>query len=419
MATDKTRVDLNVPSSSSTSRGDSGSSTPLTSSSLSQGDIFSNLTKSKLYQLVPPPLKTVGFNPLFSIGSFRDSNGSNKNDGVSNTGDTGTFGSTIADMNKLSFTRSFDSSSLFPKFESFDFNIPDINSILADKVEDWIAQHTRALVLGVGLGAAVSVGVGVGLLAAGFPQWFGDIYKRGRRWIVYRLRGRNLGEDAGAADGIKGIKSGAGSGGEGLEEGGNGRRRTAESPSDESVRAGESSAAMAHIEVGWMGQSSSEEGDEIESHEKLDYTDGRKPVAPGSTQIAILGAGSSWSPSSHPSDHRIIVIQGNPHPPRFNHHTSEQQQQQQQQLINIDQSTTQCRECLDSITATLGKHMLTWNSVGRISAHVVLNKCSGTTFRSVLTEYPILKEEVIITVYFVQRLENLDDWVQVEALASG
>jgi len=80
----------------------------------------------------------------------------------------------------------------------------------------------------------------------------------------------------------------------------------------------------------------------------------------------------------------------------------------------------QCRQCLDAITASLGKQRLAWDSVLRISAHLKSDcdcdrNCDATVFREVLKEYP-MEEGTAVVILYVQRLEEENACVQVEAL---
>ena len=79
----------------------------------------------------------------------------------------------------------------------------------------------------------------------------------------------------------------------------------------------------------------------------------------------------------------------------------------------------QCRECLDCISAVLGKHTFMWQHVKRIHAFVVVDRCDGDTFRSVLSEYPINRHDIIVSIYFVPMLEQASACIQIEALASA
>jgi len=78
----------------------------------------------------------------------------------------------------------------------------------------------------------------------------------------------------------------------------------------------------------------------------------------------------------------------------------------------------QCRQCLDSITVALCKQQLSWDHVLRISIHLVGEKCDAQVFRKVLEGYPV-KDEMLVSIAFVQRLEDEHAFVEIEALVKG
>jgi len=78
----------------------------------------------------------------------------------------------------------------------------------------------------------------------------------------------------------------------------------------------------------------------------------------------------------------------------------------------------QCRQCLDSITVALCKQRLSWDHVLRISIHLVGEKCNALVFRKVLEGYPV-KDDMHVSIAFVQRLEDEHAFVEIEALVKG
>ena len=78
----------------------------------------------------------------------------------------------------------------------------------------------------------------------------------------------------------------------------------------------------------------------------------------------------------------------------------------------------QCRQCLDSITVALCKQRLSWDHVLRISIHLVGEKCDALVFRNVLEGYPV-KDDMHVSIVFVQRLEDEHAFIEIEALVKG
>ena len=81
-------------------------------------------------------------------------------------------------------------------------------------------------------------------------------------------------------------------------------------------------------------------------------------------------------------------------------------------------SLVQCRACLNSVGALLSKQDMSWSDVKRISAFLVTDRCDGYTFRQALSEYPWHSESTILSLMFVQRLEQENSIVEVEVLAA-
>jgi enamine deaminase RidA (YjgF/YER057c/UK114 family) len=81
-----------------------------------------------------------------------------------------------------------------------------------------------------------------------------------------------------------------------------------------------------------------------------------------------------------------------------------------------DHAAEQCRQCLNSITISLAKQRMQWKQVLRITVHLASDRCDAGTFRSVLEEYPCLEKETVVSIVFVERLEDDHASVQIEAL---
>jgi enamine deaminase RidA (YjgF/YER057c/UK114 family) len=75
----------------------------------------------------------------------------------------------------------------------------------------------------------------------------------------------------------------------------------------------------------------------------------------------------------------------------------------------------QCQQCLDSITVALGKERLSWDRVLRINIHLVEEKCDAKVFRDTLKGYPV-KDEMPVSIVYVQKLEDEHAFVEIEAL---
>ena len=81
-------------------------------------------------------------------------------------------------------------------------------------------------------------------------------------------------------------------------------------------------------------------------------------------------------------------------------------------------SEKQVRECFDAITLNLGKQLLTWNHVYRITLyHISQNGGLGrdSAFQALLKEYPVRKD-LVTTIVQVSKLENENINVEIEAI---
>jgi hypothetical protein len=81
-------------------------------------------------------------------------------------------------------------------------------------------------------------------------------------------------------------------------------------------------------------------------------------------------------------------------------------------------SLEQCRQSLDSVSALLSKQDMAWRDVKRLTAYLCTDRCEGTTFRQALSEYPLTVSSSIVSLMFVQRLEQESAVVEIEVLAS-
>lgn len=81
-------------------------------------------------------------------------------------------------------------------------------------------------------------------------------------------------------------------------------------------------------------------------------------------------------------------------------------------------SLDQCRSCLDSVSVLLSKQGMVWQDVKRLTAFLVTDQCDGHTFRQALGEYPFQSSSSILSLIFVQRLEQPQAMVEIEVLAS-
>lgn len=115
--------------------------------------------------------------------------------------------------------------------------------------------------------------------------------------------------------------------------------------------------------------------------------------------------GASFS-SSSVSTGSTVIVQGNP-----------------TGITAKQTADEQCRTCLQGVAHSLESRGLTWRDVHRVTAYLVTGKCDGATFRHALAETTTTENNdksssQIVSVLFVQQLENEDAILQVEVLAS-
>jgi enamine deaminase RidA (YjgF/YER057c/UK114 family) len=78
----------------------------------------------------------------------------------------------------------------------------------------------------------------------------------------------------------------------------------------------------------------------------------------------------------------------------------------------------QVRECFDAITLNLGKQLLTWNHVYRITLYHISQNGGlerDSAFQKILKEYPVRKD-LVTTIVQVSKLENENINVEIEAI---
>jgi len=105
----------------------------------------------------------------------------------------------------------------------------------------------------------------------------------------------------------------------------------------------------------------------------------------------------------HNGDERVAIVKGEVGPVRD---------------YQID-SRDQCRQCLDSVTVILGKHMFSWPNVRNMNVYLVTGSCSAKVFKSVLSDYPLSPETTIVSILYVQSVENEASCIQIEATVCG
>ena len=98
----------------------------------------------------------------------------------------------------------------------------------------------------------------------------------------------------------------------------------------------------------------------------------------------------------------------------------------------------QCEACLEEVANTLNRHGLTWMAVQRVTAYLVSGKCDAPTFRTALQDctrnsFPQQQNGdyngsssrtssssplPLVSIVFVQQLEQQDAMLQIEVIAS-
>jgi len=150
-----------------------------------------------------------------------------------------------------------------------------------------------------------------------------------------------------------------------------------------------------------------EQSDEKEKM-KLQPDDG----APTADNVSSTGSTTAMTSATSVSSHGpLVILQGNPD------NTSKN-------------STDQCQSCLDSIHADLQtRYGMSWKHVRRLTAYIVAGRCEAHAFRRVLQEYTAratadadaadaITALPLVSILFVQQLEDENALVQVEAIAT-
>ena len=278
-------------------------------------------------------------------------------------------------------------SSLVPSVESMAFRIPSLRlRDIADQVEAVAYYYIGAVAVGAALGAAVTVGLGLGCAAAyGLTSAAGSIPGV---WKGAAATARSVaafwGRSWGLADPPSRVVNDEGEGGNGANSVNSVDRSDVYHAGDESSFEGSRSAPLSPRR---RGQSTGKPPPDVHRCGR-----GRDE------DISFLGSGSG----------RIAVARGEMRPGWVG--------------ADMGGPGQQCRDCLDHLSAVLGEHLLVWADVRRLTAFLVIGRCDGPTFRSVLAEYPLGGGEgnaVVTSVVYVQALERESTFVQLEALASA
>ena len=86
--------------------------------------------------------------------------------------------------------------------------------------------------------------------------------------------------------------------------------------------------------------------------------------------------------------------------------------------VHCNSYEKQVRDCLDTITLNLGKQLLTWNHVYRITLYHI-SQNSGlekdSAFQALLKEYPVRKD-LVTTIVQVSNLEDENINVEIEVI---
>ena len=79
-------------------------------------------------------------------------------------------------------------------------------------------------------------------------------------------------------------------------------------------------------------------------------------------------------------------------------------------------ATAQCSSCLEQLEASLTHHGLVWVDIRRLTVYLVSGRCNATTFRNTLDKMN-LQHQPLISILYVQQLEDEDVVLQIEAMA--
>jgi hypothetical protein len=137
-------------------------------------------------------------------------------------------------------------------------------------------------------------------------------------------------------------------------------------------------------------QSSSPESREHVASDKVPHS---STASPSKTTTAMLANGP------------LMIIQGHPLKPQQS------------------SPKEQCDSCLDQIDSNLRQNDMTWVDMSRLTAYLVAGKCNAGTFRDALQQCIHQRAQAsphtpLVTIVFVQQLEDENAMLQLEGMAS-
>ncbi len=285
--------------------------------------------------------------------------------------------------------------------------IKSINDLLSQKLDEFITHNMQVLMIGAALGAAISagvlIGIGVGNATTTTPtapassasssivstskktcsnSWGLNIYKRWSTWIRRILP----------------------------------------------ISYGNGKAAV--------GDSTDDEKKDNDNDNEMNSTSDLM------TQSQPLNTHAATRNSRHPLHTSLCVLQASPSPSPSPPIVPSSSNTLVSGTCTVTPAEEQCRQCLNSLTISLGKRRLLWDDVLKITAYLVIHQCDARIFRNVLKEFPIREDIDIdvdgttrsstnddglrrcapssscsIVIVYVQQLEDENSSVQLEALA--
>ena len=267
------------------------------------------------------------------------------------------------------------------------FEFPDFNALIVKHLDELVTHNTQVLVIGASLGAAIAFGVAMALFSA-LSLVGGNGTRNGRE------RGNEYGHGHGHGNGA---------------------------------------SAGAPVPVWWRTINTTVKR-WLRPNMEFDVDDNNNEV-----EIDIRN-GDVHRSDENSSDRkdksippRLQIMQGKPKSRIIidtnTHAEIPTRSSEQSKPKSISASPRdQCIECLDAITISLAKHKLTWDQILRISVYLALNaddsscqytSCDASTFRQVLKEYPWNADRTVVSILYVQRLEDETACVEVEALVQS
>jgi len=272
--------------------------------------------------------------------------------------------------------------SFIPKIELPDMNVwtKHINSVISQKLDNLIIQNTQVLAVGAALGAAISAGVAIGCFS------FASVF---------------FNDSASRSSGSKIIKKS-------FTE-----SQMEESSSDKSYKV----SNWIWSKLCWYrGNKTICEMDKVINENESSSHSSANTV---NNNVNVVKIKSKYQEN-------LYIIQGNPNPNTLLEETTTSAQagneshdkKRPNQVI-----IAQCRSCLDSITTSLGKKLLTWRQVRKMNVSLVsidnvTDSSNSALFRSIMKEYPISTDKILVSIVFVSRLESEHSHVQVEVLVA-